>query len=165
MDYKLKQIYDMMNGLRSMWTPNNYAFVTNQFYEATRRIKNISGYWSEQAFLNVDNNHVKKENDHIFPMSVVGRYIMDNADKYLNDPSKFEAIIKLCSTTIVVTKEENTKLSKQTKSRGASLKLTCSLIDKYDEAEIRLKGPGGWVDEFPFTMPESYLQYEKQFLM
>jgi hypothetical protein len=165
-DVKKKFSFALMKAALEFWNDPLYkSEIVNHFYEAIRKINNKSNVISEDVEINIDNNRVAKEWDHCFPPHVIGHYIMDNADKYLNDYEAYSNIFDLCTTTILITKEENTRLRRQTKTRQGQLILECSLLDKYANANIKLIDGSGPIEDFPFSLPDSYLDWEKQFIM
>ena len=90
----------------------------------------------------------------------IGKFIFDNASEYLEDYDKFKQLYMTCSMTIKTLKSENITLSKQKGVR---------VLEKYKNANINLIHPKLGVlmlddgDEFPFTLPEKFLQQEGKY--
>jgi|11_taG_2_1085331.scaffolds.fasta_scaffold17221_2 hypothetical protein len=156
---KIVVAYTTLRANRDNWAmPEFQSTIAQVFYSLVSSIKNRSNIMSKNAF---DSEGDKTDLDHCFSPYFIIRYIMNNADEYLNDFDAFNRIIDLTTKTIEVTKDENKALRKQTKNVGGIVYLKQSLLDKYKDAGIQLIGPHGEVD-FPFTLPESLLEYEKR---
>lgn len=162
-DHIIKQLsFNALNSWRDNWLmPEFQTTIARFFYRQVSHINNVSNVMSKEAFTNMGN--VKTDLDHCFSPYFVIRYIMNNADRYLDDYQEFEDIIDLTTKTITVTSDENKSLRKQTKSVNGIVYLKQSLLNKYKDAGIILIGPEGEVD-FPFTIPDTLLEYEKQYI-
>ena len=156
---KIVVAYTTLRANRDNWTmPEFQSTIGQVFYSLVSSIKNHTNIMSKNVFNSDDD---KNDHDHCFSPYFIIRYIMNNADEYLEDFEAFSNIIDLTTKTIEVTKEENKALRKQTKNVGGNVYLKQSLLDKYKDANIQLIGPHGEID-FPFTLPESLLEYEKR---
>mgnify|MGYP006078729507 CR=1 FL=1 len=165
-EVKKRVAFQSMNANKSYWGNDDYkSTIVDIFYQAVRRVLSKPLVISEEFQEHIDNHSVKKEKDHCYPPSIIGRCIMDNADLVLNDFELFSQIFDLCSqSTCWVTQEENKILRQQTKVRNGDFYLTCSIKDKYLDAGINLISGQGPIDELPYAIPEFILEWEKQYI-
>jgi len=167
-DYiKTKVAWNALRASRYDWELSEYrAEITRQFYLVISSINNNLNIMSENA-VQSDDKHEKHEKDHFFPPQTICRIIMDDynlQDKYLKHFDAFKDLIQLITKTIVVTKEENKLLRRQTKNSNGVLYQQQSLIEKYDSAGIVLHdGAEGQID-FPFVLPDDILECEKKYI-
>jgi hypothetical protein len=110
--------------------------------------------------------------DHCLSPQFIGRMIMDNPEKFLNDYETFENLFWLACSTITVTKKENTALSLLTINDGYEYKVSVPTNLKYNHLGIQLymKVGNRWRDSAPvesniIDAPEELLEYEKNFLI
>lgn len=129
---------------------------------------NHLGLISESAMNNLD----EKTTDHCLSPQFIGRMIMDNPDKYLEDYDLFENLFWLACSTITVTKSENKQLSLLTNNDGIDYKVYVPTNLKYKHLDIQLYRKNGsrWknsekCDDNMIPAPQDLLNYEKQFLV
>ncbi|MBT7337359.1 hypothetical protein HN801_01485 [Candidatus Peregrinibacteria bacterium] len=127
------------------------------------------------------------QDHYLSPQFLVGRMIMDNQEKYLDDYDKFKDIFFLARRTITVTKTENSALSTLTYNRGGydGYEIYVPTDKKYDKIGISLltktdkEGEEGWTaaavkanPPIPFATEDAYghpvirelLRYEEDYL-
>ena len=129
---------------------------------------NHTGFISESAI----NNPKERTHDHCLSPQFIGRMVMDNPDKFLNDYESFKNLFWIACSTITVTKEENTSLSNLTENDGYDYKVKVPTNLKYEHLEIKLRKRIGarWADSVPMNtsiidVPKELLDYETQFLI
>ena len=120
-----------------------------------------SGYVSTKL-IDIDSGMRKLGGDRIVQEhwstpEMVGKFIFDNADVYLNDYEKFRQLYIACSTTIKTLHSENQTLRQQN---------DVPVLDKYNKAGIDLFGESRVVmhdEPFPLghLLPEEVIQYDK----
>ena len=118
------------------------------------------------------NNPSERTKDHCLSPQFIGRMIMDNPDKYLDDYDIFENLFWLSCSLITVTKDENRRLSMLTENDGVDYKVHVPTNLKYQHLGIKLyqkRGPSWktaveYVDNI-IPAPSDLLEYEKKFLV
>ena len=112
--------------------------------------------------------------DHYHSPQFVGRMIMENRDKYLEDYDAFKKIFLVCTQQIRVTKKENEDLSFLTAPDKDDYKVLVPTNLKYNHLGIHLfKRPEGkvrWKDSYAvdtnvLDIPQSLLEYETHYLV
>jgi len=149
--------------------------ITHSFYNTVHSLSVPSGLVSVEA--------VKKKReepewalckDHCYSPQFIGRMIMDNSDKYLNDYELYRKLFITACTTIIVTPEENRSLSFLTSNRNNDFKIYAHTDKKYQHLNIELveKSQGlKWYmkDMKPASnyieTPQELIEYETQFLI
>tara|TARA_B100000900_G_C20188139_1_gene556727 strand:- start:50 stop:586 length:537 start_codon:yes stop_codon:yes gene_type:complete len=128
---------------------------------------NHLGLMSEEALLNPK----ERTQDHCLSPQFIGRMIMDNPDKYLQDYYIFESLFWTACSTITVTKKENKSLSMLTENNGIEYKVFVPTNLKYKHLSINLLQKTGprWnnaikYDDNTIPAPADLLEYEKNFL-
>lgn len=128
---------------------------------------NHLGLISEEAI----NNPKERTFDHCLSPQFIGRMIMDNPEKYLEDYDIFENLFWLACSTITVTKRENKELSMLTENNGIDYKVYVPTHLKYRHLGIKLYQKNGikWSDSVEYDTniipaPSDLLEYEKNFL-
>lgn len=169
-----KATYNALKSNLEMWDstdPDVVRIITRQYYEGVFSCQyGDTGLISEEAL----NNPSERTDDHCFSPQFVGRFVMDNADVYLNNYDKFREVFIASCTKIKVTKSENRKLQQLTSNkRGQEYKVFVPTDKKYSYLGIKLyKRPDGnrrWdssqpTDETVNYLPE-LLNYEENFLV
>ena len=150
--------------------------ISRDFYYGVFDAKNPfpTNMISEQA---LDNQLQGKTNlntwDHYHCPQFVGRMIMENQERYLQDYELFKAIFGVCTQQIRVTKKENEQLSALTDPDREGYKVLAPTNLKYQQLGIKLyrrrDGKKLWKDSDPIEtnvleIPEDLLEYEKQYL-
>ena len=131
-----------------------------------------TGFISEAAYENKLNKK-KVVHDHYLSPQFVGRMILDNSEKYLENFELFRNMFWNCCATIVVTAEENIRLSKLTDNSGGSYQIKVPTNEKYNHLGIQLykrpENKTGWKSARPtdeaIFYPEDLIEYEKKFLI
>jgi len=149
--------------------PDCFRPITRSFYEQVFSSGyDHNGYISEDAL----NNPKQQTQDHYLSPQFIGRMIMDNAEIYLNDYTLFENLFWIARSTIVVTKEENKRLSMLTDNDGMDYKVYVPTDQKYKHLGIKLYRKKGtfWKTSVPLDnniipAPLDLLNYEKKFLV
>ena len=102
-----------------------------------------------------------------FTPQFIARYLLDIADKYLNDFVLFRELFIWSCTVITVTKLENNLLKGQTKNKDDVFSITCMMQDKYKNVGIEklYKENVGYVEGFPLEIWPGISEYEKQYLV
>ena len=123
-----------------------------------------SGYVSTKI-IDIDSGTKKMTGDrevqeHWSTPEMVGKFIFDNADVYLNDYEKFRQLYMACSTTIRTLHSENQTLRQQK---------DVPVLDKYNKAGIDLFGESRvvWHDEpFPLghLLPQEVIDYDRRLI-
>jgi len=162
------------NALRAnveLWgDPDFYRPISRIFYINVFDSGSVNhlGLISESAMNNPD----EKTTDHCLSPQFIGRMIMDNPDKYLEDYDLFENLFWLACSTITVTKTENKQLSLLTNNDGMEYKVYVPTNLKYKHLDIQLYRKNGsrWKDSEKcedniIPAPQDLLNYEKQFLV
>lgn len=134
---------------------------------------NPSGLISEDAYVHKMNNG-KVTMDHCFSPQFIGRMVMDNREIYLNDYDKFKDIFWHSCKTIIVTPQENIKLSRLTSHTDDGYKVLVPTHMKYKHLNIKLyqrpNGKTAWKYSQPIgsnileVIPE-LVEYEKNYLV
>ena len=129
---------------------------------------NHLGLISEEAL----NNPTERTKDHCLSPQFIGRMIMDNPEKYLEDYDIFENLFWLSCSLITVTKEENKKLSMLTENDGIDYRVHVPTNLKYQHLGIKLyrKTGANWRNAVRYydnviPAPSDLLEYEKKFLV
>ena len=129
---------------------------------------NHLGLISEEAL----NNPTERTKDHCLSPQFIGRMIMDDPDKYLDDYDIFENLFWLACSTITVTKDENKRLSLLTENNGTDYKVYVPTNLKYKHLDIKLYKKTGrqWKDAVRYydneiPAPKDLLEYERKFLV
>ena len=129
---------------------------------------NHTGFISENAI----NNPKERTHDHCLSPQFIGRMIMDNPDKFLNNYEEFQELFWLSCSTITVTKKENNLLSQLTENDGCIYKVHVPTNLKYNHLGIALYHRIGsrWKDSVLMesniiSVPKNLLDYESQFLI
>jgi hypothetical protein len=149
--------------------------ITHGFYNTVHSLSVPSGLISVEAV-----NKKKQEpewalcKDHCYSPQFIGRMIMDNSDKYLNDYNLYRKLFIMTCTTIIVTPEENRRLSLLTCNRNNDFKIYAHTDKKYEHLNIQLVEKAEGVKWYMKDMkpssnyietPNEILEYEKQFLV
>ena len=136
---------------------------------------NHTGFISQTAYNNkLEGN--KTVHDHYLSPQFIGRMILDNPDKYLSDFNVFRDLFWKSCGTVVVTAEENIKLSKLTENNDNYYKVFVPTDKKYEHVGIKLlsrpdkkqKWKGVDVVEASTTdlyFPDDLIEYEKDYLV
>ena len=165
-----KVAYNSLRANVELWgDPDYFRPITRTFYESVFSSGyDHNGFISEDALINPE----QRTQDHCLSPQFIGRMIMDNAEIYLNDYTLFENLFWIARTTIVVTKEENKKLSMLTDNRGIDYKVYVPTDQKYKHLGIKLYHRKGreWKTSVPFESniiptPTDLLSYEQNFLV
>ena len=136
---------------------------------------NHTGFISQTAY----NNKLEGKKtvyDHYLSPQFIGRMILDNPDKYLSDFNVFRDLFWKSCGTVVVTAEENIKLSKLTENNDNYYKVFVPTDKKYEHVGIKLlsrpdkkqKWKGVDVIESSTTdlyFPDDLIDYEKVYLV
>ena len=134
---------------------------------------NHTGFISEAAYRNKLQGH-KTVHDHYLSPQFVGRMILDNPDIYLKDYEVFRDIFWKSCGTVVVTADENIRLSLLTTNDGSDYSVSVPTDHKYAHLGISLyrrpDGTNRWkkaqpVSENELHFPEHLIDYEKGFLI
>lgn len=162
------------NSLRSNidnWgDPDFFRPITRLYYIGVFDCGQVNhlGMISEEAL----SNPKERTHDHCLSPQFVGRMIMDNPDKYLQDYSVFEGLFWLSCSTITVTKNENKQLSLLTENNGFEYKVKVPTNLKYKHLGIKLyqRVGTGWKNVVEcgdnlISTPSDLLEYEKRFLV
>ena len=167
-----KTAYNAMCASLPNWgDPDFYRPITRLYYISVFDCAQVNhlGLISEEAL----NNRKERTHDHCLSPQFIGRMIMDNPDKYLQDYSVFEQMFWLSCSTITVTKRENKELSMLTENNGFDYKVFVPTNLKYNHLGIQLykKETGKtWKSAVPqdhnlIPAPPELLEYEKSFLV
>ena len=123
-----------------------------------------SGYVSTKI-IEIDSKKRKLGGDRIVQEhwstpEMVGKFIFDNADVYLNDYEKFRQLYIACSTTIKTLHSENQTLRQQK---------DVPVLDKYNKAGIDLFGESRVVwhyEPFPLShlLPQEVIDYDRRLI-
>ena len=123
-----------------------------------------SGYVSTKI-IDIDSGTKKMTGDrevqeHWSTPEMVGKFIFDNADVYLNDYEKFRQLYIACSTTIRTLHSENQTLRQQK---------DVTVLDKYNKAGIDLFGESRVVwhgEPFPLghLLPQEVIDYDRRLI-
>ena len=159
---KIKTAFDVMKAALSLWQNDpevDKRLISRIFYDQGFKI--ASGYISHSAMT----PGIKTTEDHCFSPCFLGYVVMDMPEIFLTDKNIFRNFSIFGATTITVTPDENNRLRDQ--SYKGSLKLTCSMKDKYVVEGIQLyeKGVGYVEGDFPLEVWPEVLEYEKQYLV
>jgi hypothetical protein len=105
--------------------------------------------------------------EHCLSPQFVARMIFDNPDIWLVDHEKFKSLFYQCCLTILVTSEENKKLSQLTENKDGKFIVHVPTHKKYEHLNIQLFHPEkGIVDNvFDELVPVELIEYEKQYLL
>lgn len=133
---------------------------------------NQTPYISEQALNSIILGR-KTVVDHCLSPQFISRMVLDNPDQYLSDLETFREVFWYSCRTIVVTAEENRKLSALTQHRDNKYVVEVPTNLKYNHLDIKLfqreNKSTNWryakpVDTNILEVPQELLEYEKQFL-
>tara|TARA_Y100001970_G_scaffold180768_1_gene220077 strand:- start:533 stop:1087 length:555 start_codon:yes stop_codon:yes gene_type:complete len=133
---------------------------------------NPTGLISENAFQN-KLKKTKTVHDHCLSPQFIGRMIMDDQSKYLDDYEIFEKVFWYACRTIIVTQRENEALSDLTSNKNSEYKIFVPTNLKYNYLDISLYKRDGvkkqWKHAQPIEtnvleVPSELLEYEKQYL-
>jgi hypothetical protein len=130
---------------------------------------------SEQALDNQLNGKANLNTwDHYHCPQFVGRMIMENKERYLEDYDLFKSIFLVCTQQIRVTKKENDQLSALTDPDREEYKVLAATNLKYQHLGIKLykrqEGKSRWKHSYPIDtnvleIPEDLIEYEKKYLV
>ena len=170
-----KKTYNTYCGMSNDWDdPESVLITVRDFYTTIHDCgnPNPSGYISYNALQNKLEKR-KTVTDHCNSPQFVGRMIIENWELYKDDYPRFEKVFFDACLTILVTAEENTQLSLQTKNDKYGFRVEVPTDKKYEHLNITLferVGSSRWsdaipadIDEFPTT--EGLLEYEKKYLV
>ena len=162
-DIKLKVAWNALRGNRKLWSCNEYqTAITDQFYNSVASIKNEANIMSKEV--STAEEKVPIEKDHFFPPQTIARMLMDfGQETYLEDYEMFAELMGDVTQTIQVTREENSRLRRQTKNNNGIVYLRQPLEEKYADAGIELIGGRGEMD-FPFSLPEDLKECQKKYI-
>lgn len=135
-------------------------------------LPNSTGFISEAAYNNKLSGQ-KTVHDHYLSPQFVGRMILDNPNKYLEDYEVFSDIFWKSCGTVVVTQDENIKLSQLTDNKGNDYKVMIPTDEKYKHLGINLyQRPDNsprWKNAQPtenvLDFPQDLIEYERRFLV
>lgn len=149
-------VFNQMKLQLPMWRDDRYAnrYVERTFYNGVSIIQ--SKLFSKNARFNP--KKLKVVNEHCFTPQLIGRFIFDNHQIYLNDYDKFREIYIIASTTIKTLDTENILLRQQN---------NIPILEKYKTAKIDLWGPTGFIkydSPFPLSLPNEIIEYDKQII-
>ena len=149
--------------------------ITHGFYNTVHSLSVPSGLISFEA---VNKKRQEPEwalcKDHCYSPQFIGRMIMDNSDKYLNDYDLYRQLFIMACTTIIVTPEENRSLSFLTSNRDNDFKIYAHTDKKYQHLNIQLlekaEGTKWYMKDMKpasnyIDVPKELLEYETQFLV
>ena len=149
--------------------------ITHSFYNTVHSLSVPSGLISVEA---VEKKKQEPEwalcKDHCYSPQFIGRMIMDNSDKYLNNYDLYRKLFIMACTTIIVTPEENRSLSFLTSNRDNDFKIYAHTDRKYQHLNIQLleKAQGAkWYMKHMksssnyIETPKELIEYETQFLV
>lgn len=129
---------------------------------------------SEQALVNQLEGRANLNTwDHYHCPQFVGRMVMENQEKYLENYELFKSIFLVCTQQIRVTKRENDQLSALTDPDREGYKILMPTNMKYHHIGIKLyrrpEGKKRWKDSYPIEtnildIPQDLLEYEKKYL-
>jgi|DEB0MinimDraft_6_1074348.scaffolds.fasta_scaffold05537_6 hypothetical protein len=169
--------YRELNSILDLWQDPNYSArpLTRSYYIKVFdcSLCNFTGYASEEALKNKLNGK-KVVYDHCLSPQFVTRMILDNPEIYLKDYNNFKQIFWDCCSTIMVTQEENIRLSRLTENDGYYYKIHVPTHLKYNHLGINLYFrptlKGKWKDAVPLEtniieVPKNLIEYEKYFLV
>tara|TARA_B110000285_G_C15038801_1_gene570733 strand:+ start:737 stop:1273 length:537 start_codon:yes stop_codon:yes gene_type:complete len=141
--------------------------ITRHFYEGIGKSK--TGWMSLEAMDLIKDGTLPTE-DHVLAPQTTAYFICDNWDIYC-DFDKYCKIWDIASQTCNVTSEQNRRLRKWTGKTSAVV--LCPINERYKRCDIRLyKENTGFNDRviqepfnYPFIIPEGYLEYESKTLL
>ena len=150
---------------------------TRNVYENSATIK--SQYMTPKALeITHDKMLDKKQkdelltNDHFLSPQTISYFILDAwFELFSEDLDLFFKEMKMLSTTILCSVEENNKFKKFTinnKETEGRIKLKVKTEDRYKAAGITqlwAKDEGRWVTGFPFDLSEEFKEYQKDYLL
>jgi hypothetical protein len=149
--------------------------ITHSFYNTVHSLSVPSGLISVKA---VEKKKQEPEwalcKDHCYSPQFIGRMIMDNSDKYLNDYDLYRELFIMACTTIIVTPEENRSLSFLTSNRDNDFKIYAHTDKKYQHLNIHLlektNGSKWYMKDMKpasnyIETPKELIEYETQFLV
>lgn len=160
-----------MNGAAPLWKNSNSdtkISMTRLFYDQVFSCgnPNKTGYISSNA-LDAKRDKKKICNDHCLSPQFIARMIYDNPDVWLTNYERFKNLFFSSCQTIVVTSQENTKLSNLTSNKNGKFEVKVPTHLKYGHCDITLFHPKKGIVNNPFLdiLPEELLEYEKQYLV
>ena len=168
-----KTAFNSMKSNVDNWgDPDFFRPITRTFYINVFDCAGVNhtGLISENALKNPSS----RTNDHCLSPQFIGRMIMDSPEVYLEDYHLFENLFWKACSTITVTKEENTSLSKLTKNDGIIYEVSIPTNLKYSHLGINLfqrpVNSNKWKDAIKYPAhfidtPTDLLNYEKKFLI
>jgi len=141
--------------------------ITRQFYEGIGKSK--TGWMSLEAMDLIADGRLPTA-DHVLAPQTTAYFICDNWDTYC-DFDKYCEIWDIASQTCDVTSEQNQMLRQWTGKTSAEV--LCPINERYNRCGIRLyKENTGFNDRvidtpfnYPFEIPEGYLEYEAKTLL
>ena len=106
--------------------------ITHSFYNTVHSLSVPSGLISIEAVekKKIDHSWALCK-DHCYSPQFIGRMIMDNSDKYLNDYDLYRKLFIMSCTTIIITPEQNRSLSFLTSNRDNDFKIYEHTDKKY----------------------------------
>jgi len=147
---------------RNMWEQTRHKrSATRVFYNGLGSL--TTGFMSKVA-KDSREQKLKVCQDHVTAPQSLAYFMYANWDKYSNF-TDFQDIWKIGSQTAYVSTPENNKLKEWTEKKTASV-VYCSIVDRYKNSDIRLYKPNyGWTWEYPFDLPEGFLEFEAKVLL
>jgi hypothetical protein len=114
----------------------------------------------------------KRCDDHYLSPQFVGRMVMDNQERFLNNYESFKEVFYLARRTIAVTKPENNALSEFTNNRSGIYRVYIPTDKKYEALGINLltEDDSGTLRVCPSSTAYQHsiinklLEYERDFL-
>jgi len=142
--------------------------ITRPFYDLVHSCSIPTGLITESAF----NSH-KKTKDHCFRPQFVYRFMLDNHEQF-EDFSVFREWFVMCCSTILVTPNENDRLSSEgTKNHGGEYVIMSPTDKQYVRANLDLftySNERSWAKRSltpasnGINAPSTLLEYEKVFI-
>lgn len=142
--------------------------ITRPFYDLVHSCSIPTGLITESAF----NSH-KKTKDHCFRPQFVYRFMLDNHEQF-EDFSVFREWFVMCCSTILVTPNENDRLSSEgTKNHGGEYVIMSPTDKQYVRANLDLftySNERSWAkrsltpESNVINAPSKLLEYEKVFI-
>ena len=142
--------------------------ITRPFYDLVHSCSIPTGLITESAF----NSH-KKTKDHCFRPQFVYRFMLDNHEQF-EDFSVFREWFVMCCSTILVTPNENDRLSSEgTKNHGGEYVIMSPTDKQYVRANLDLftySNERSWAKRSltpasnVINAPSTLLEYEKVFI-
>lgn len=130
--YKLQKLFKYIQDAANEWDDGEHVrtYFSALFYQHIYGMKrHFSGYTSRDAIIGPERGNTE---DHFLSPRLVFRALMDQCPDLLHDFNQFADLVRLCQTTIRITKDQNNSFDIKFRMRGEVPVIKKLTVEKYD---------------------------------